>query len=318
MHKVLTRIQQKNLNNVVVQELDRVGLFRVISMSEISQMIQYDQLKTAMGCDDESCLAEIGGALGVDMLVSGTIGKIGSTYVLSLKLVDVKSVKILNREERTLSGPAEVLIEHARIATRRLIQPLLDQASGRLLITCNEEGADLRIDDVLVATTPVKELTVPGGYHKISLTKKGFIVFSRDVKIKKDVQFRLPVRLQPSQDYIENYRRQAQMWRVSAWSTTGLGLVALLAGGGLLGLSVVESQALTKDIQDYNAQSERSDADWSALHQRESHIGTFEGSALASGIVSLIALTTSPVLFLLAPDIDRYSATEQNESGANK
>ena len=44
-----------------------------------------DGAKQVMGCGDDSCLAELGGALGVPYLVSPSLGKLGSVFVINLK-----------------------------------------------------------------------------------------------------------------------------------------------------------------------------------------------------------------------------------------
>jgi hypothetical protein len=61
----------ENITDLVLQEVDRVGLFRTISMEEIKRMLEHEQQKIMMGCDDTSCLAEVGGALGVELLLAG-------------------------------------------------------------------------------------------------------------------------------------------------------------------------------------------------------------------------------------------------------
>ena len=53
-------------------------------------MLGLDKMKQAVGCDDVSCAAEIGGALGINYMVAGTAGKLGSRIVFSLKLIDTK------------------------------------------------------------------------------------------------------------------------------------------------------------------------------------------------------------------------------------
>ena len=69
----------------------------VISRDEIKSMLLHEQSKMLMGCDDESCLAEIGGALGVQYIVSGNVGRIGETYLLHLKLINIREAKVENR-----------------------------------------------------------------------------------------------------------------------------------------------------------------------------------------------------------------------------
>lgn len=46
--------------------LDGMGMFKAITSNEILQMLQMESMKQSLGCDEASCLAEIGGALGAD------------------------------------------------------------------------------------------------------------------------------------------------------------------------------------------------------------------------------------------------------------
>jgi hypothetical protein len=50
------------LSDIVVSEVARHG-YDVISQSDISAMIGFEKQKKMLGCDETSCLAEIGGAL---------------------------------------------------------------------------------------------------------------------------------------------------------------------------------------------------------------------------------------------------------------
>lgn len=75
-----------------VRKLDRAS---AVGMSEIAEMLSFEEQRQLLGCGDESCLAEIGGALGVDQLVSGSIGVIGDTTMFSLRRIDLSEAKVL-------------------------------------------------------------------------------------------------------------------------------------------------------------------------------------------------------------------------------
>src|SRR3954469_24747603 len=47
----------------------------VIGKSDIEALLGLERMKDAVGCTDTSCLAEIGGALGVDEMVTGAVAK---------------------------------------------------------------------------------------------------------------------------------------------------------------------------------------------------------------------------------------------------
>jgi TolB-like protein len=105
------------LTDIVVNEVARAG-FGVVSQSDIDAMLGFEKKKQMLGCTEEtSCLAEIGGALGVDYLFSGQVGKMGSRYRLSLMVVDAKRAAVVARaaqftdaDEDDLARTAEEMV----------------------------------------------------------------------------------------------------------------------------------------------------------------------------------------------------------------
>ena len=67
----------------------------VVGADEIRAMVGVEHQKQLLGCTEVSCLAEIGGALGAEKLVLGSLSRFGETYVLDLKLVDARTAKVL-------------------------------------------------------------------------------------------------------------------------------------------------------------------------------------------------------------------------------
>jgi hypothetical protein len=90
-------VEQKQIDGLsalVASELQSQTGYRVISGSEIRAMIGYEQQKQKLGCDDAGCLAEIGGALGADHIVSIEVSRIGSTWLLSMSMVESKTSQV--------------------------------------------------------------------------------------------------------------------------------------------------------------------------------------------------------------------------------
>ena len=66
------------LTNMVSEQLDATGAFSTISTQDIKQMMGFERLKDLTSCEsDTSCIAEIGGALGADFLVTGSVTLLG-------------------------------------------------------------------------------------------------------------------------------------------------------------------------------------------------------------------------------------------------
>src|SRR5204862_491958 len=87
------------LDELVLAELDSRGRYTVIGASDINAMLGLDKMKTAVGCDDLSCAAEIGGALGVQFLVAGSVSLLGDQVIISIKLLDIAHAKVVAREQ---------------------------------------------------------------------------------------------------------------------------------------------------------------------------------------------------------------------------
>ena len=47
------------------------------------------------GCSEASCIAEIGGALGAQFMITGSLDRLGRRYILNIKLIDIEQVKAI-------------------------------------------------------------------------------------------------------------------------------------------------------------------------------------------------------------------------------
>jgi hypothetical protein len=64
-------------------------------MDEVRAMLDLEAQKQMLGCGEEkSCLAEIAGAVGADVLIVGGLVDVGGETVLSLKRIDQKSAAV--------------------------------------------------------------------------------------------------------------------------------------------------------------------------------------------------------------------------------
>jgi TolB-like protein len=114
------------LSDIIVSEVAKAR-FEVISKSDIAAMVGFEKEKQMLGCSDDSkCLAEIGGALGVDYMLTGQVGQIGTRYRISLLLVDSKKAKVAarsaqfcDRNEDALAAAAQATVTEILAAVPR-------------------------------------------------------------------------------------------------------------------------------------------------------------------------------------------------------
>ncbi len=98
------------LNEVILSRLKASGRFSaIIGSSDIVAMLSMEQQKQALGCDDDSCLAQLGGALGVPYLFSADVGALGGRLVLNLKILQVDEARVAERITRMFADEAALL-----------------------------------------------------------------------------------------------------------------------------------------------------------------------------------------------------------------
>jgi hypothetical protein len=87
-------------SQALVPEIRKLEGVSAIGMGEVRDMLAFDRQRQLLGCSDESCLAEIGGALGVDEIISSQLTLVGKSYSLTLKRVSLKKAKVIQAETK--------------------------------------------------------------------------------------------------------------------------------------------------------------------------------------------------------------------------
>ena len=89
------------LTALLTGELRKRPSLAVTSQEDIKSLLGLQREKQLLNCGDTSCLSEIGGALG-DQMVTGSLGHVGESYLLDLRAIDVKKAVVLKEASRRL------------------------------------------------------------------------------------------------------------------------------------------------------------------------------------------------------------------------
>jgi hypothetical protein len=156
-HGVPADLASALTDSLEVQVRHRATGYRVIGASDVRSMIQFDAQKTKLGCQETGCLAEIGGALGAQEVVSGSLVRLGDTFVLTLRRVDVAKAVVISDASQTVKGGKEdQLLDAVQAGAAQLFQP-----SHPLL----ESPRNYNPDSAVESTPPPAEKG--GGHSKL-------------------------------------------------------------------------------------------------------------------------------------------------------
>lgn len=146
-------------------EVRRVGSFsRVISSSEIEGIIGVERQKQMMGCDQQSCIAELAGALGADYLFIGNLGKLGNSYLVNIKLVRSNQGMLVSGVSRRVQGETDEALLDAVI-------PAVDELLGNAKLV--RDGVTLHTEPAPSSARPASRDSGPAGGTRIAVGTAG-------------------------------------------------------------------------------------------------------------------------------------------------
>ena len=94
----------------LASRLQQTGKFRVMERSQMNQILGEQSFQQSGTCDGSQCAVEMGKVLGIDHLVVGSIGLVGTTYTFNLRLVDVGTGEALRSSARNRKGTIDEIL----------------------------------------------------------------------------------------------------------------------------------------------------------------------------------------------------------------
>jgi len=176
------------LDSLVVTGVSEIGKYRVVSAADVNAMLGLEKMKSAVGCTDLTCAAEIGGALGVDFLFTGTANVLGSKLILTSALLDIQKAEAVSRKQLRISNDEDQYFDAIRqlvAMTFGLAAPAGMSGSGSgLNLGSSADGAKIEVTSdapgkILLDgrdtgfMTPYVLSGVPVGSHAITVVGPG-------------------------------------------------------------------------------------------------------------------------------------------------
>jgi hypothetical protein len=111
----------QNLTAVIAAELGRYDRVRVLSNREMAMLLGVERQKELLGCSDDSCVSQLAGALGADKILSGQIGTIEQSVVLTLQLTNAKTARVEGRVVKVVPAGKNLIVDAVRASVTALM-----------------------------------------------------------------------------------------------------------------------------------------------------------------------------------------------------
>ncbi len=229
---VSAELAQAVTDDVVAEVRRLLPNAKVISADEIRSTLKYDLQKRDLGCNVASCLSEIGGALGVELLDTGTLSKFGKTYLLSLKTIDPRAATVTHEYTQQIGGESDEALLAAVAPGVRQIFPDLDSPPQ--------------------AVIPAPLILVPPEASPEPQPKAQTQTTARDqgALVAEPTAHTQATKAPPDAVSLQQPRPASspnEWMPVVGWTGIGLSVAALAAGGILLGVAANERSSANSD-----------------------------------------------------------------------
>ena len=104
----------------IVEELVNSGKFTVIDRANVEQILREKEFQLSSGIVRTEEVRQAGEYLGADFVIVANASRVGSTYVISAKMIDVVTGEIAAQASTEKQGKIDVLLEIARVVGKQI------------------------------------------------------------------------------------------------------------------------------------------------------------------------------------------------------
>jgi len=102
-------------------ELFQTGMVNVMERNQMNDILKEQGFQQSGACTEKACLVEMGQLLGVELLISGSLGKLGSLFLINLRAIDVRTGQIVRVVSEDIKGSIEDAVSRLGAIAAKLV-----------------------------------------------------------------------------------------------------------------------------------------------------------------------------------------------------
>jgi len=107
--KGVSEIEASALTDRLRTEISNMGQVSIVERAEMEEILK-EQGYQQTGCFTSECMVEVGKLIGAEKIVSGSISKVGNTFSVSARLINIETGEVENSITYDLSGVIDELL----------------------------------------------------------------------------------------------------------------------------------------------------------------------------------------------------------------
>jgi hypothetical protein len=97
------------ITDIFTNQIQANGKYRVMERSQMNKILSEQGFQSSGACTSTECAVEIGKLLSIDKMFLGSIGKLGESWFLNIRIIDIKTGEILSNLSKQVTGKVDNL-----------------------------------------------------------------------------------------------------------------------------------------------------------------------------------------------------------------
>ncbi len=211
----LTEMLRAGISKTIKEQSAKITEnYNFIERSQMDKIFDEFEIQ-GTGCTDISCAIEFGKMLNVDKIVLGSVSLVGSTYMVIVRTVDVKTGKALTSVDRKQRGIIDNVIDlmpivaHELLTGERLAAPeitlpqstpdpaaIAESGGAYLTVTGTPKKVQVYLGSTLIGTTPLDYRKINPGRYRLKLSADGYEDYENEIVVAPDESEKISYHLQ--------------------------------------------------------------------------------------------------------------------------
>ena len=111
-------------------ELFKTGMFEVLERAKMEEVLKEQGFQQTGACATTECAVEVGRLIGVERMVAGSVGKVGATFSVDIRTINVETGAIMKASTRDFTGRIDDLLRRLMPEVARELAGLAPEKKG--------------------------------------------------------------------------------------------------------------------------------------------------------------------------------------------
>ncbi len=230
-------------------EMVKTGRFNVMERAQMVEILQEQNFQQSDLCSEQSCVVEMGQLLGVERIVTGTVGKLGKMHTFSIKMINVRTGQIMYSVDEDCECPIEqVLTKSTKNIADKFAEMVRKERFGGVKITSNPTGALILLNGSKAGSTPWSSVLLLPGKYKMDLVLPSYDPVSETWSISEGQTHELSYKLKHTAAFTDSLKAVKEKKRKKVQWIRRIGFGSLMVAFGTVG--GIKQYNVSKDIDE--------------------------------------------------------------------